>query len=695
MKKIFLSTCFLISTIFLFAQKQANIWYFGNNIGLDFNQTPPQPLNNGNISCTEGTAVIADNNGKLLFYTNGFVIMNRQHVKMKNGQAIAGHPSSTNNAVIVPLPGNDSIYYVFTVGASDQLSQQFQYNIVNIKGDNGLGEVDPAGMNIIVEDTIFEKLAAVKHCNNRDVWIVVHKWDTDEYHSYLLTASGLSTTPVISNTGFVINGAELNELGTLKFSANGTKMAAAHSFENDAVELMDFDNTTGKLSNPIIIHPNVELVSLGAYGAEFSPNGKLLYVTSVNYSTDTSVLYQFDVSSNNTATIMASRQIIYKDNVFSIGSLQSGPDLKIYMTLWNSRFLSTINNPDVYGAGCNFVLKQINFLGPDPNAVQFGLPTFMQSYFDTTANPYDFKRLGNCSDLNVIFKINRLNGIDSVKWNFGDGQFSQSLQPTNTYASSGFYDVGLIVYKVDCSGLNDTIIRRIWVADKTDLLGNDTLSCNPVSLNLSVDIIEGANYLWGNGYTGTQITTSGYGFYWVEIDQNGCKLRDSVEVRQKARPLVNLGVDTSVCQFKSIILQTGNTIADSYAWSTGETSPSIRVEKTGAYYVTVKEADCFASDTVLVSAGDCDVFLPSAFTPNQDKLNDEFGVVGEVTLQYYKMQVFSKWGELIFNSNDIAKKWDGKFKGKDMPNGSYLWTLTYVNRKGRKFYEQGTVMLIR
>jgi hypothetical protein len=55
----------LISTILLFAQKQANIWYFGNNIGLDFNQTTPQPLNNGNISCTEGTAVIADNNGKL------------------------------------------------------------------------------------------------------------------------------------------------------------------------------------------------------------------------------------------------------------------------------------------------------------------------------------------------------------------------------------------------------------------------------------------------------------------------------------------------------------------------------------------------------------------------------------------------------------------------------------------------------
>src|SRR4051812_45301770 len=96
-KKYFLTSCFLCSMFFGVAQKQANIWYFGNRAGLDFNQIPPQPLSNSNLNSVEGTASIADNNGKLLFYTNGLAIMNRKHLLMKNGGALAGHPSSTNN----------------------------------------------------------------------------------------------------------------------------------------------------------------------------------------------------------------------------------------------------------------------------------------------------------------------------------------------------------------------------------------------------------------------------------------------------------------------------------------------------------------------------------------------------------------------------------------------------------------------
>ena len=699
MKKIFLLYCFSISTFVLFAQKQANIWHFGKGVGLDFNQTPPVATRNSGLADSfEGTACMSDNNGKILFYTNGLTVINKLDEIMKNGTGLAGDRSSTNNTVIVPLPGsaNKGIYYVFTTGAALQETHDFKYSIVDMNSEGGLGEV--VSKNLAIEDTIFEKIAAVRHCNNRDYWVIVHKWKTDEFHAYKVTSAGLNLTPVISHTGILVTGFENNEIGTLKFSVKGDKLAVVHSFLHDAVEIMDFDVNTGIISNPILFKPNASppsASSTGVYGAEFSPDGKLLYVSSSNSVTEPSVLYQFDITSNNPATILSTKQILSVNSPWDGGALQLGPDFKIYMAMQNDSALSVIEKPNVYGTGCDFRFNKIYMGTLTAQPVQSGLPTFSQSYFDTTSNPYDFSRSGACNSLAVTFKISRLGGIDSVKWNFGDGQISQSLQPTNTYTSPGFYDVGLIVYKVDCSGLNDTITRRIWVADKTDLLGNDTLSCNPVSLNLSVDIIEGANYLWGNGYTGTQITTSGYGFYWVEIDQNGCKLRDSVEVRQKARPLVNLGVDTSVCQFKSIILQTGNTIADSYVWSTGETSPSIRVEKTGTYYVTVKEADCFASDTVLVTAGDCDVVLPSAFTPNLDKLNDEFGVIGEVTLQYYKMQVFSKWGEMIFSSDDVAKKWDGKFNGKNMPNGSYLWTLTYVNRKGRKYFEHGTVILIR
>jgi gliding motility-associated-like protein len=130
-------------------------------------------------------------------------------------------------------------------------------------------------------------------------------------------------------------------------------------------------------------------------------------------------------------------------------------------------------------------------------------------------------------------------------------------------------------------------------------------------------------------------------------------------------------------------------------WSTGQTTPSIQVNQVGTYYVTVTKNSCTASDTIQVVPGDCDVYIPSAFTPNNDNLNETFGVVDNVALQYFSLEIYSKWGELIFKSNDVTKKWDGTFKGQKMPNGNYLWMLNYTNIRGRKFYEQGTVMLIR
>ncbi len=696
MKKYLLTICFFSTVFFAFAQKQANIWYFGNRVGLDFNQSPPLALNNGTANSREGSAVMSDNNGKLLFYTNGIIVKNRKHETMLNGSGLLGELSSTNNAVIVPMPGNDSIYYLFTIGSAFLDDPVFSYNVIDMKGDGGFGSV--VTKNFIVLDTVLEKMAAIRHCNNRDMWIVIHKWNSDRFYSYLLTAAGLNPVPVISSTGLVISGQINNSIGTLKFSSKGNKLAACHAFDNDAVQIMDFDNSTGVLSNSVVINPNAtpHLPSfIGVYGAEFSPDGKLLYVSSNNSNTDPSTVYQFDITSNNAATILASKQIIAQTTPWFAGGLQMGPDQKIYMAMWNDSSLSVIENPNTYGPGCNFVFNKI-FMAPSVSfPIQFGLPTFMQSYFDTASGPYDFSRTGNCIDRNVSFMINRLSGIDSVKWNFGDMGQSQALQPSHTYAAPGFYDVQLIVYKVDCSGLNDTITRKIWIADSGSFLGADTSSCNVLSLQIGVEEIFGVNYLWNTGYNGNKITTTGFGQYWLEMEQNGCKVRDTLEINPSPKPVVYLGSDTSICKYKPVVLSTQLSNYDSYLWSTGETTPTIQVNEVGTYHVTISQNSCEASDTIVVVPGDCDVYIPSAFTPNNDNLNETFGVVDNVTLQYFSLEIYSKWGELIFKSNDVTQKWDGTFRGKKMPNGLYVWMLNYTNIRGRKFYEQGTVMLIR
>ena len=696
LKKYTLTTCFLLSTALVFAQKQANIWYFGNRIGLDFNQTPPVALFNGTLSSVEGSAVMSDNNGKLLFYTNGVSVQNRKHETMIGGIGLRGELSSTNNTVIVPMPGTDSVYYLFTIGSATIDFPSFCYNIIDMKSDNGYGAV--VVKNTVIEDDVLEKLAAIRHCNKRDVWIVIQKWNTDKYYSYLLTSSGLNPNPVISSTGMVISGQLNNAIGTLKFSAKGNKLIACHAFENDAVQLMDFDNQTGIISNSVVFKPNTispDLTYPGIYGSEFSPDGKLVYVSANNSASEPCKLYQFDITSNNATTIIATKQVISQTTPLYAGALQLGPDQKIYMARWNANAVSVIDNPNVYGTGCNFMLNKIYLGNFSSIPVQFGLPTFLQSYFDINSNPYDFSRTGKCEDLDVSFKINRLAAIDSVKWNFGDAQLSQDLQPTHTYAAPGFYNVQLIVYKIDCSGLNDTIIRRIWIADTDKFLGADTSSCSALTLEIGIEEIFGTNYLWNNGSTGNKITTTGFGNYWLEIDQNGCKMRDTIQVIPEPQPTVSLGIDTNVCKSKPVILKTLSTDYDSYLWNTGETTPSILVNQIGIYHVTISKNLCKAADTIQVLVGDCGVYIPSAFTPNNDNLNETFGVADNTALQYFNLQIYSKWGQLIFRSDDVTKKWDGTFNGKKMPNGSYVWMLNYTNIRGRKFYEQGTVMLIR
>ncbi len=693
MKRYILISWFLLSISNVFAQKQANTWYFGNRVGLDFNQNPPLPLFNGSINSFEGSSTMNDNNGRLLFYTNGLYVQNRKHETMLNGTGLQGELSSTNNTVIVPMPGNDSIYYLFTIGSAAIDPSILHYNVIDMRGDGGFGEV--VVKNAVVENDVLEKLAAIRHCNKRDVWIVIQKWNTDQYYSYLLTSTGLNPVPVISSTGLVLTGQPINAIGTLKFSIKGDKLIACHAFDNDIVQLMDFDNQTGIISNPVEFKPNTpphDLGFPGVYGAEFSPDGRLVYISTRNSLAEPCNLYQFDITSNNAATILATKQFISQGQ--ALYALQLGPDQKIYVARGDTvTYLAAIDNPNVYGPGCNFILNKINFLGK--NTVQFGLPTFMQSYFDSASNPYDFSRTGNCLDLDVTFTINRLNGIDSVKWNFGDGQQSQLLQPTNTYAAPGFYDVNLVVYKVDCSGLNDTVTRRIWIADTDKFLRDDTSSCSTVALEIGVEEIFGVNYLWNTGSNLPKITTTGFGDYWLEMEQNGCKIRDTISVSQVPKPIVGLGPDTTICRYKPVVLRTASSNYDSYLWSTGETTPSILVNQTGTYSVTVSQNSCEATDSIRVSPGDCDVYIPSAFTPNGDNINEKFGVIDLVAVQYFSLQIYNKWGQLIFTSNDIARKWDGTYKGKQSPNGAYIWMMTYVNRSGRKFYEQGTVMLIR
>src|SRR5436190_12382032 len=118
MKKIFLASFLALSFSTLLAQKQTWQWYFGYNASVEFSTGAPVVTNLSAMSQWEGCSSIADDNGDLLFYTDGLSVWNKNHAVMPNGAGLLGNYSSTQSALIIPKPNSSTIYYIFTTSGS-------------------------------------------------------------------------------------------------------------------------------------------------------------------------------------------------------------------------------------------------------------------------------------------------------------------------------------------------------------------------------------------------------------------------------------------------------------------------------------------------------------------------------------------------------------------------------------------------
>ncbi len=426
MKPVLLLFCafFWLPTASLKGQNEAAIWYFGRNAGLDFNSGAPVVLNDGQLNTLEGCATMADTNGNLLFYTDGSTVWNRNHVPMLNGTGLNGHPSSTQSGIIVPAPGNPTIFYVFTADL-EAYPEGINYSEINLSLDGGLGDVTAKNIRLIAPAT--EKLTAVQHANGTDVWVITHGWDNDAFLAYLVTATGVTTTPIISNVGIdlgpiVIPNIVSKAQGYLKASPDGTKLAIAHN--QVAIELLDFDAATGIVSNPLRLRED----DLDYYGLAFSPSGNVLYVSQVWGD-----IFQYNLLVADISASEFNLNADFNDN----GALQLAIDGRIYLAHELKPYLSVINNPDIVGPGCDFSFMAVD-LGT--RLSQLGLPTFIQSYFAVDLQASNF-----CLGDGTEFSVNTSEPVTSITWDFGDGNGSALETPTHTYATPGTYTVSVTV----------------------------------------------------------------------------------------------------------------------------------------------------------------------------------------------------------------------------------------------------------
>ncbi|MFH0893481.1 MAG: T9SS type A sorting domain-containing protein [Bacteroidota bacterium] len=374
MKKTFLvSIAFLLFSFSSFSQNEKNIWYFGDNAGLDFNSGSPVALTNNAMATIDNSATVADKStGSLLFYSNGLSVWNRNHTVMPNGSGLQGNISGGTCAFAVKQPGSNSLYYLFT---TDYLNgaKGLEYSVIDMSLNSGDGDVT-AVKNVMLLNPATERMCATYHANGLDIWVIAHPYGSGSYNAYLLTSSGLNTTPVVSTIGTSMSGNTTLACGQMTVAPKGNKICSA--IYNTQYELYDFNCNTGVLSNCIIIP------STYAWGCAFSPNGVYLY-TSRLWNTP---ITQYNISSNNQATIIASETVVGNvtgPDPYYTGYMQNAPDDKIYIAKYSDDYLAAINSPDVSGVSCNFSDNGI-YLGGRTS--KCGLPNFVAPGGTTAIN---------------------------------------------------------------------------------------------------------------------------------------------------------------------------------------------------------------------------------------------------------------------------------------------------------------------
>ena len=389
---ILLYLIFFSGILNLFSQRIDNVW----PLGYDCCQYPnfgaanlifTSQLMNVNIvqrhqNFSETNASINDSANNVLFTSNGIYIANAQDDTMQNGNGL--NPSYFTNQhltygltvpqgnLTIPSLTDPNQFILFHNTIDDYLntgaSFKLYYSIIDMNQNGGLGAVNNKN-TVLLNDTMTPgRIAACRHANGRDWWITVRKFRSLKLIEFLYTPYGIFGP--FSNLLSVER--DLNA-GQSVFNPQGTKYAYFESFKG--VELADFDRCTGQLSNQILCEINDSSV-YGA-GACFSPNGRFLYISTVDH------LYQYDTWSSN---VDSSRMLIAINDNFHdsmTGNLTHfwleslAPDGKIYIsTSSTTPFLHVINSPDSIGLACDFCQHCINL--PSLNA--FTMPNFPNYY---------------------------------------------------------------------------------------------------------------------------------------------------------------------------------------------------------------------------------------------------------------------------------------------------------------------------
>lgn len=292
-------------------------------------------------------------------------------------------------------------------------------------------------------------------------------------------------------------------------------------------------------------------------------------------------------------------------------------------------------------------------------------------------------------------RLNAGAGFSNYRWQDGD------TAAVYTVSMPGMYHI--IVRDACGNALRDTVVVQP-AAPVAFSIGDDRTVCPGDTLRFSAP--PGfTDYRWGPGeYTGEAYTqtisiqaVATFALYGEADRWPGCRLRDTVQIMVRTVPRLQLVTDTFVCSGQPLVLDAGAGFR-SYTWSNGETGRTVTVNLPGIYRVTAEDVQgCVRSSPATVRTATCKgfLYLPNAFSPDNNGRNDRFRAWASLPPERFLLQVFDRWGREVFLTTDVSAGWDGRYKGRAAAPGVYLWICRYRYSNLGWQEKKGTVVLLR
>jgi len=287
--------------------------------------------------------------------------------------------------------------------------------------------------------------------------------------------------------------------------------------------------------------------------------------------------------------------------------------------------------------------------------------------------------------------------IDSFMWSYGDNTTSTDSFPVNhAYLKQGIYNLKLVVTNDKCKDSLTQVVntrhplKAAFTSSKDIICQNDVMNFTNTSIDTTRQGIN-PSYTWyfGDGgfsnsinpnYTYGYADTGDYTIMMVAQDFVPCYDTAYKQIVVLSLPK-QYAMDTAFCNPNTDI-PIGIEVrhADSYRWSSGAITPYFIPDTAGVYTLTATNYCGSDQSTYTVKLWDCDhcLFVPNAFTPNNDNLNDEFRVRLNCPMRLFDIKVYNRFGQVVYSSNAFHAGWDGKFNGMDVEVGTYMWEIRYT-----------------